>query len=554
MQFNNLKKILTCGLISTLLFTTGCSMPNLKFWEKQTTEETTAESSTTEVVYDALTVPEEVELGTTLVAKDLFDGSGDVHVQSAKFIVSEEEQPEEYLCETEGEVELQVYAMFEDGQEFLGPISFNVKSLSKIPENLFNWLMKDNNTESDIFTIRSEWEQTDVSTWRSNATGDSIVLGKYDGSIKVSLNENIKEYLKLSKGDIPDTYLAQVDSFLAEPETSGTDVIIYNVNGTEYPLTLHTEYLGLPNEEGTKVLTQVGVYYTFTVDGQEYFYVFRPHPYEDPVMPTFEEADFKDEETFKAALDKYFRENVFYTGGETITLDFILVGTKDFYALEDAEGEEVDETVEDVAGKTYAEKHPDLFTWPASTLMYRKWVYTISEDTGYQGSIISPDGVVSSTAEIGSSTGSTSNAPVGDSVGSTADIDVTGDMKVTIDVSAFGYELYRAGNKLQYKDGSSGIVYTLELTNKSTLNNYLKKTYMTIDGTASIDESSSYLTDIGKAGEYTITVNKDGAETSGAYLVYTEVTNAEDKVFVVTASSPASNAVMKNLITSIKKK
>jgi hypothetical protein len=76
---------------------------------------------------------------------------------------------------------------------------------------------------------------------------------------------------------------------------------------------------------------------------------------------------------------------------------------------------------------------------------------------------------------------------------------------------------------------------------------------MTIDGTASIDESSSYLTDIGKAGEYTITVNKDGAETSGAYLVYTEVTNAEDKMFVVTASSPASNAVMKNLITSIKK-
>lgn len=91
-------------------------------------------------------------------------------------------------------------------------------------------------------------------------------------------------------------------------------------------------------------------------------------------------------------------------------LDQVLIGDYSVVQIDNNANENLDdvtpeeqggdsaETPEDgvqvVHKQSYQQKHPGLFEWPESDIIYRRWIYTVGEDDNYQGTIYLSDGTI----------------------------------------------------------------------------------------------------------------------------------------------------------------
>lgn len=110
-------------------------------------------------------------------------------------------------------------------------------------------------------------------------------------------------------------------------------------------------------------------------------------------------------ELSKENMDSYLDSNSvynteYYAKSEEVFFNNIILSTRaDMQAkLSGTTSEDTPTTEEEVytpeVKPTYAERYPTIYTWPNNTTKYRRWIYMITEDTDFVGTITLPTGEV----------------------------------------------------------------------------------------------------------------------------------------------------------------
>lgn len=241
--------------------------------------------------------------------------------------------------------------------------------------------------------------------------------------------------------------MVQMMQNLVKSETSETGLFVYSTNGDAYPLMKVVQSFDGTQLLGMSSPFQYDVFYYATIEGgrtikiealetesgSAWSYKFRGHDEWNDAdinnadrmaeialaanVPDYSDTTFSNVSELMTWVRTLFvgESSLFEAaagGGGLVDpvdyLDIAIVG--DYTAVipddgsvdeldpdanvDEGEGDPEDTGVEVVTKKSYQQQHPGLFEWPESDIIYRRWVYTIDEETPYQGTIYLSDGTI----------------------------------------------------------------------------------------------------------------------------------------------------------------
>lgn len=233
--------------------------------------------------------------------------------------------------------------------------------------------------------------------------------------------------------------------------------------------------------------------------------------------------------------------------------------------VEDPGAEEIPEEEGVVADvhKSYAQQHPEIYTWPEDQTKYRRWVYLIDKTTQFVSTIINPDGThtISGLTEeddwrIDTGTGEGSNPPTVPPV-------VTGESyELTSNYATYLFSESQMDGVKFDKDNSTGgrLVltyngkkYYVETVRTSQIQNYVSSCLYNTDGFANgsfqvVEHSGDAQgTSIGKIIEYTIRYSDStGTARENPYMAVYNIYN--DYLCIYGEQLPTDEHVMRDII------
>lgn len=228
------------------------------------------------------------------------------------------------------------------------------------------------------------------------------------------------------------------------------------------------------------------------------------------------------------------------------------------------DGEDVEEELNGAAGKVvtyYSDRYPDLYDyWPQKNNVYRRWVYNISDDTTYVGSIIprDADGVI----QVGGATvtipDNYDDAPeVNDGDDEYGNNQTDSSQLFTLSSSYNTYSVSNGGkSNLTFNTSAStsgrlslqynGTRYYIETVRASQINNYISECiYSTStfkdNSFTVVDGGNSVNTDIGTITQYIIRFEDlNGNQQELPYMAVYNISN--DYLCVYADALPTSNS------------
>lgn len=241
-------------------------------------------------------------------------------------------------------------------------------------------------------------------------------------------------------------------------------------------------------------------------------------------------------------------------------------------------GEDVEDELNGAAGKVityYIDKYPELYSyWPQKNNVYRRWVYNISEDTSYVGSIIprDADGVI----QIGGATvtipDNYDDAPdVSDGDDEYGNNQSDSSQTFTLSSSYNTYEISNGGksnmtfNTSQSTSGRlalqyNGTRYYIETVRVSQINNYISEClYSTStfkdNSFTVVDGGNSINTDLGTITQYVIRYeDTNGNQQELPYMAVYNIDNDYLCVYADALPTTSSNVFAEMLRDMVKLK
>ncbi len=217
------------------------------------------------------------------------------------------------------------------------------------------------------------------------------------------------------------------------------------------------------------------------------------------------------------------------------------------------------------ARMTYAQRNPDLFTWPSNESgdEYSRWVYTIEEGTSFIGSIwLGREGRYFNSEEdiLASQGGAGTGTAIGTGAGGEQ-----GNQAASI-ITRYGTYLFSNASmpevKIDYDKSTNNVIhleymnnkYYIESVSASTIQNYISSCIYSTSQFGSkdysVDESRSTDTDKGKVTEYEIQYfDMTGSKKVAGYMVVYNINN--DYLVIYADNLDNDTSKMQQMITKM---
>lgn len=445
------KGFVLLALIVALVLS-GCSGPNIPFLNKDKGD-TTSDDQPSDVLGNGEdrvfpTTGLTFHVGDSITVSDLvtIDESQAGNVLQSVMVINGVPTADSYTLDEAGSFTYTVMIEFLDGVIYSGDLSVEVEKVESVfPDELHNNIASGDWSTFNISLFSMSMTESDVSNVQ-------LSVCKNDNCIVITSNQTVNG--SMSGNACVATYVPFYNDLPETPLTSDTRVIVplralagwenapaadeyffrlykesttvnmtdlgvslYDVNGVTYPLKAITYTVDF-TPYGGSVYEVTDFLYTELSDGSVFLSVFDESDsanigrYDIDNLPEFasyeEYVDYvKNSEEYITYLNSLCegRMNMQSASriGRGITSLILFGDVSSIRPSKEPESSLIEVPLEEVEEPVasgvvadiftpYSARYPQIYTWAEDEIKYRRWVYTIENDTQYLSSIIYPDG------------------------------------------------------------------------------------------------------------------------------------------------------------------